>query len=153
MPPPPPLLPMPQSIVGACVPRVFGVTDMRKFPPEGMPIDHPAIEMLPEFFGRIEPSALPPACRTFNGSLCRNGDLRLLAYREEDWHGMNRIVMAQRDADSAVPATHPSALPPEMAAVPSERSPPNGMVSPPASCATRCRRHETRGGRTGRAAR
>jgi predicted GH43/DUF377 family glycosyl hydrolase len=113
MPPPPPLLPMPPSIVGACVPRVVGVTDMRKFPPDGMPIDHPAIETLAEFFGRIEPSVLPPACRTFNGSLCRNGDLRLLAYREEDWHGMNRIVMAQLDADYAVTATHPIALPPE----------------------------------------
>jgi predicted GH43/DUF377 family glycosyl hydrolase len=86
---------------------------MRDIPPDGLPLEHPAIEHLPEFICRVNPNSLVSACRNFNGSIAKWGEQRLMAYRSEDYAGMNRIALAKMDEEFGVTGTEFVAIPEE----------------------------------------
>lgn len=100
---PTPVIPKPKTgIMGFGVPAAKPIRDVRTMPPEGIPLPYPAIEDLPEYFGRFDASDLAPACRSFNGSICLHDGKRYLAYRSEDYRGINRIVIARLNGDFGV---------------------------------------------------
>jgi len=84
---------------------------MRDVPETGLPVEYPAIESLPEFFGVIE--GLNAACRNFNGSICHCRGETIMAYRSEAYSAINTVWMARLNGEFAPISTVQVRIPDE----------------------------------------